>query len=122
MPYASSRKTVNETPGECYGSAEITCPYCGHEHTESYSWHEGEGSGFDMECEECAKSFWVDIEYSIEYYSWAYADEKENNSNAEQPDSAQQRIEETEDGKNIGQPDSEGRSADSVPPAQGESA
>lgn len=76
-----------------------------------------------MDCEECAKSFWVDIEYSIDYTSWAYADEKEkDDSNAEQPDSAQQRTEENEDGKNIGQSDSEGRSADSVPPAQGESA
>jgi len=123
MPYAPPRKTVDETPWKCYGSIEITCPHCGHEHTESYTFHEGEGSGFDMECEECAKSFWVEIDYSIDYTSWAYAeDKKEDNSNPEQPDSARQEKEsETDVSQNFGQPDSEGRSPDSVQEAQGQS-
>ena len=75
-----------------------------------------------MTCEECDKSFWVEIEYSIDYTSWAYAEDKEkDNSNSEQPDSArQEKGTEAEVSQNFGQPDSEGRSADSVPPAQGE--
>src|SRR5471030_2752518 len=94
MPYAPSRKIVNQTPYKCYGSSEITCPYCGREHTESYTFHEDEGAGFDMECEECSKSFWVDIEYSIDYTSWAY----EENDKVSQ---------------NLGQSDTEGNSVDS---------
>jgi transcription elongation factor Elf1 len=118
MPYAPSRKTVYETPWKCYGSTEITCPHCDHEHTESYTFHEEEHHGFDMTCEECDKSFWVVIEYSVEYYSWAYADENKKDTNAEQPDSArQEKDSETKVSEDLGQPVTEGRSSGSISPA-----
>ena len=75
MPYKSLKETVDETPSECYGSDEIVCPHCGHKHEESWAWHEEDGSSFDMDCEECLKGFWVDIEYSVSYTTWAH---KEN--------------------------------------------
>lgn len=76
MPYQPPKKTVDETPGECYGTEEVVCPHCKHEHNESWAFHEGEGSGFDVQCEKCEQTFWVEIEYSTSYTAWAYVAEQ----------------------------------------------
>lgn len=44
---------------------EITCPYCGHEHIDSWEYRNDEGS---MQCGECSKYFRWDRDVSV-YYS-----------------------------------------------------
>jgi transposase-like protein len=78
MPYAPPRPTQDETL--VWGEDEIVCPFCDHKHSESWTWHEGEGSGFEMECEECDKKFWVELEYSVSYTCWKYKEETNEQS------------------------------------------
>ncbi len=47
---------------------DITCPYC--EHGFEYQGDGvGDGDYFEEECPECEKSFMVNAQYSVDYYS-----------------------------------------------------
>lgn len=49
---------------------EVTCPYCGHEESESWEWGNGEEGGDIEECPECGKKYhWyrnISVNYNTE--------------------------------------------------------
>jgi hypothetical protein len=47
---------------------DIVCPYCGHEHRDSWEISKNEdGAGGDMECQECDKTFSWHCTVSVDY-------------------------------------------------------
>ena len=51
-----------------YRTEEIVCPYCKHEHEDSWD-HGNIECGMIMECEQCEKTFNVSSEPDLYYYS-----------------------------------------------------
>ena len=55
---------------------EIICPYCGHVHSGSWDFHLPEdGSPEKIQCEECEKEFFADVELTVTYSSSKLEDE-----------------------------------------------
>lgn len=50
---------------DCSGTDQIVCPYCGAKH----DWDEGGEAPLEFECGECEKSFGVETDFSVHYYS-----------------------------------------------------
>lgn len=57
-------------------SAEIECPYCEHEFTDSWEYADTDRKQL-VECEECSKIFELYVEYSVSYISYPKGGEDE---------------------------------------------
>lgn len=66
-------------------SDNVICPYCGYDYgddsyfqdTESPHYFSGYFSGFDVECDDCKRKFFVSPNYTTTYYSFKYLDKQE---------------------------------------------
>lgn len=49
---------------------EVICPWCNHEHSDSwdYAWYANDHA--EITCEECGKDFTAFREFTATYYSW----------------------------------------------------
>lgn len=55
---------------DCEGTDEVVCPYCGHEHSDSYELFRNScGVREDITCLGCEKTFRARADYSVTYYS-----------------------------------------------------
>lgn len=49
-------------------TANITCPYCGHEDTDSWERNESlRENNSDIECEECGETFFCELILTVDY-------------------------------------------------------
>jgi transcription elongation factor Elf1 len=46
---------------------EVTCPHCGHEHSDSFEYGHPASDTGTADCDECGKSFKWQCEYTITY-------------------------------------------------------
>ena len=51
---------------DCTNTELIVCPFCGHEHIDS--WEQEESGNF--ECEECENVFYVSVQIEVSYTSF----------------------------------------------------
>ena len=53
---------------DCFCTTEIICPYCGHEHSNSWEFlTDGDLKGFA--CDNCDKEFCIEVEHETTYTS-----------------------------------------------------
>ncbi len=62
---------------ECSGTDEVVCPYCGHEHSDSWEWFRDNGHDVDIDCATCGKTFRASPDYSVTYFTYQLTDEGE---------------------------------------------
>ena len=63
---ASEIEKIHDEPDETYSEHEITCPYCGHEHGDS--WEESHDDG-ERDCGECGSKFSWQRDVAVSYSS-----------------------------------------------------
>lgn len=90
---------------EQYSTENIICPYCEHEREPEGCDGDYNEDGFDEECEECEKTFWVSP-----HVSWAWATKQDCELNKQEHDWKK----EWKENKNIGLESKDGKSIYSI--------
>ena len=49
---------------DTYQTEEIICPFCAHEYSDSWEYHDYRGN---LSCNECRKEFYLEVNFDVSY-------------------------------------------------------